>query len=372
MQGLHRIDWKKVRNGAAERLFPAELLKENETTARYNRSAFFCVMVLGLVFSVLSFILHLTLGTLPPRGGCVAMVVFFFITLDVYVTEKEAVRAHARQAVYILFALLFVLCAAVYDTGDATEYPNALLPLLFAILLPLIADAAGRIFCLLAGALALHLVLLFLFHSGAVLAMDLILTAVAAAGAAITVLLRTNALARSMRIKSNATHDPLTGLYNRSAINMIGAMVKKGQSGAFIMIDFDNFKHVNDVLGHQMGDQALKSLADVLREVFVPGQTGDIVFRLGGDEFAVYAVDMQDMHTVQDKLREVEERMNRVCLDPSMPSLSVSMGCIVNLGSWRSYESLYTAADQLLYSVKQHGKGTWQISDRSWKDAIRV
>jgi diguanylate cyclase (GGDEF)-like protein len=82
-----------------------------------------------------------------------------------------------------------------------------------------------------------------------------------------------------------AERDPLTGLGNRRAFD--GAMAElqdAGEPGALILLDLDNFKQVNDRLGHQRGDDVLRAVADALREGV---RESDLVARIGGDEFGI-------------------------------------------------------------------------------------
>lgn len=354
------------------KLYPEGLMKENEITKDLNVTAFRRIACLGLLFAGIGLMLQLVFSALPRYGGAVEMGIYFFVVLDVYISERDSIRKHPRLAIYLLVGITLLLASVVYDFRQ-TDAPNYMIPLLFAILFPLISDVPGRVFMLLTWEALGHLAMTIAARRGEVLIGDLVLTAIGITAACFSVMYRTTVLTMNMHIAKDATHDPLTGLYNRSAINTIGTMVHGGQSGSFIMIDFDNFKHVNDAFGHQMGDAALRSLADVLREVFEPEKTGNIIFRLGGDEFAVYAVDMQDVRTVEKKLAEVERRIGEVVLDPKAGyMLSVSMGCIVNLGSWPSYEALYTAADHLLYDVKQHGKATYQISNGDYQHVVQI
>lgn len=88
------------------------------------------------------------------------------------------------------------------------------------------------------------------------------------------------------RYKELAETDPLTGVLNRRAFqNQIKSSFISGQVGILIMIDIDNFKHVNDYFGHDTGDEVLRVLSNTLKSSF---SSSDIIARLGGDEFAVF------------------------------------------------------------------------------------
>lgn len=165
--------------------------------------------------------------------------------------------------------------------------------------------------------------------------------------------------------RNEATHDALTGIYNRGGgQSEIRELLASNVSGTFILLDIDNFKHVNDTYGHEMGDEALKAVANILSANF---RKVDVVMRMGGDEFIVYAVGMVDVHFVEDKMSHVKEAMHTIILDKnSGDHVSISAGCIINLGSYHDYDSLYTSADKLLYHTKQHGKDGFTITDREY------
>src|SRR5207244_7397167 len=86
-----------------------------------------------------------------------------------------------------------------------------------------------------------------------------------------------------------ADHDPLTGLFNRRRFERefsreLSAAGRYGGGGAVLIIDIDNFKHINDTLGHNAGDEVMMEVAHLLRERV---RDTDILARLGGDEFGV-------------------------------------------------------------------------------------
>jgi diguanylate cyclase (GGDEF)-like protein/PAS domain S-box-containing protein len=108
------------------------------------------------------------------------------------------------------------------------------------------------------------------------------------------------------QLKHLADHDPLTGLLNRRSFEVAldrqaAGIVRNGPTGALLALDLDNFKQINDTLGHAAGDELIVSLADVLRRQL---RSTDVIARLGGDEFAVILPNTTPVqaHLVADSL----------------------------------------------------------------------
>ncbi len=175
-----------------------------------------------------------------------------------------------------------------------------------------------------------------------------------------------------MKIRSSqdsAEHDQMTGLYNREGETKIRNMIANGIAGTFILMDIDDFKHINDNYGHSTGDEVLKKFSIALSQSF---RQNDIVMRMGGDEFIVYAPGMQDYNFVEHKLHTICGDVNRIALDQeSKDLLSVSIGCVINDGSFPDYSSVFEEADKLLYQVKQTGKNSFRLQNISY-DPVRA
>lgn len=163
-------------------------------------------------------------------------------------------------------------------------------------------------------------------------------------------------------LEEKATRDRLTGLYNKLAFQDVVSQrlrnVIFGETQVFIMLDMDNFKTINDTLGHSYGDNVLERLGKLLYSHFADKFA---VGRLGGDEFALYCgygnntpEDVKkELAAIIDKLREdffvefAKERKNI--------KVSLSIGiCVQN--DERRFEELYKHADSALYQSKNGGK----------------
>lgn len=158
------------------------------------------------------------------------------------------------------------------------------------------------------------------------------------------------------RWKEKATRDTLTGLYNREYFEQtVKTQLEKGSysSGAMVFIDVDNFKRINDTLGHMFGDDVLCWVAKQLLGVF---RHTDVIARYGGDEFVVFAPFIQQP--------VLEERLKRLCGAFQFPyrssimeyKVSGSIGAALYPQDGTDYETLLSRADCALYEAKSRGK----------------
>lgn len=149
--------------------------------------------------------------------------------------------------------------------------------------------------------------------------------------------------------------DSLTKIYNaettRVYIKKELSKLKEGQYGAFIIIDIDYFKNINDTYGHLNGDKVLKKLASVLNDAY--GSAG-VVGRLGGDEFVVY------LQNVEDK-----DELTKICTDMCEEIRNIKNkdgnGITISVGAKLSqygdeYNDIYRKSDKALYKAKSNGR----------------
>lgn len=163
-----------------------------------------------------------------------------------------------------------------------------------------------------------------------------------------------------VKYREKAERDVLTGIYNRGVGDeKIKLLLQEKVPGAFIIIDIDNFKQINDTFGHEAGDEALIRLTEVVSRDF---RLTDVVMRLGGDEFTVYAVGLTDPVQSRKKLEELRSDIAAVSIpDAGDLVLTVSMGCALNPGTDTDYQELYQQADACLYRAKKSGKSRYEI-----------
>ncbi len=167
----------------------------------------------------------------------------------------------------------------------------------------------------------------------------------------------------------NACQDVLTGLWNRQYLEeKVRMQGQYGGKGVFILLDLDNFKSINDTLGHIVGDAVLIKFAEILKQ-----QTGkdDIICRLGGDEFVIFLKDCDSKEKyvalIQKLIELVPLKVASVTgMDSSENTVSIGISRMPHDGT--DFFTLYNKADKALYHVKQNGKHAYHIYQEKEKD----
>jgi diguanylate cyclase (GGDEF)-like protein len=179
---------------------------------------------------------------------------------------------------------------------------------------------------------------------------------------------RTNALSdeihvyrqAEVRARHLAMTDPLTNLYNRRAFRektaeMIARASRLGKSIAFLMIDLDGFKKVNDTYGHDSGDIVLRETADRMREVVPPS---NVIARLGGDEFVICLMFEPEFPDTVDKIAKhlIEAFARPVAIADAAQMVTASIGISRPERDTDAIDILMRRADIALYAAKTNGR----------------
>ncbi|MDX0801261.1 diguanylate cyclase [Sinorhizobium medicae] len=166
------------------------------------------------------------------------------------------------------------------------------------------------------------------------------------------------------QLQNAAITDPLTGLFNRSALSSIvdGALdnaMTAGQTFGALYLDMDGFKAINDKLGHQVGDAVLYEAANRIRSVI---RAGDIPVRMGGDEFAVFVPNPPNAPA----LAAVSQRLVSVFREPvevdgEAIQARISIGGALAPDNGRRRADLLNSCDKALYAAKRGGRDRFVV-----------
>ena len=179
--------------------------------------------------------------------------------------------------------------------------------------------------------------------------------------------------------RHQALHDPLTGLPNRLLFrdrlqHAVARATRGGSSVAVMFLDVDNFKVINDSLGHEAGDEVLTELAPRLTQAL---RSGDTVARFGGDEFVLVCEELAD----QTEALRIAERVQDCFASPFVLGgtehfISASIGVAVRTTGEDGPEELIRDADAAMYHAKQRGRARYEVFDATMRssalDRLRI
>lgn len=173
------------------------------------------------------------------------------------------------------------------------------------------------------------------------------------------------ALTRFVAIFSQAYHDRLTGLANRPMLleelkRVVKHATRDSERLALLFIDLDGFKLVNDTLGHEVGDDVLREVAEHLQSVI---RQSDLAARWGGDEFVVLLSNVRDTESAMAVAHKILDTMNVRCL-ADRPDLAIgaSIGVAIFPQHGNDPAELIRQADAAMYVAKAAGKNTVRLA----------
>ena len=173
-------------------------------------------------------------------------------------------------------------------------------------------------------------------------------------------------------LRQRAEHDLLTGLYNRvTTTNLINTALRTSGTDdrhALFVVDIDNFKLVNDRLGHLCGDRLIVETAQLIRKNF---REEDVIGRVGGDEFVIFLKNFPSLELILNRaegiggsLREIrDDTLERI-------GISGSIGIAFYPHDGKTYEELFRKADCAMYAAKNSGKDTYRVYTRMIETSV--
>lgn len=174
-----------------------------------------------------------------------------------------------------------------------------------------------------------------------------------------------------MRYKSLSMRDPLLeNIYNKrgyeEAINEYLDSKNPNVNCSFIVLDLNDFKHINDNYGHDMGDQILRCMSSTLVSLF---RDSDIIGRFGGDEFIVLADGLCDEESVEKKCHYIAELIGKRAQETGAIKVFSSLGAVICEKQNVDFERLFELADEAMYEAKDRGRKADQFVLRRYVES---
>lgn len=168
-------------------------------------------------------------------------------------------------------------------------------------------------------------------------------------------------------LENKADTDLLTGLNNKLATErkIKNYMEQNPQTQSMMfLLDVDNFKTVNDTMGHAFGDEVLSTLGEEISAIF---RASDIIGRVGGDEFMIFLKGVPTPEVVRKEAKKVEDFFKTFQVGKNVKyAVRASIGVAVFPKEGADFETLYKAADQGLYKAKRRGKNQLAFYEDAW------
>lgn len=160
---------------------------------------------------------------------------------------------------------------------------------------------------------------------------------------------------REEELRTRAEFDPISGVFNRGTTEQhVNAALADAENDAFLLIDVDDFKHINDTLGHAMGDEAIRVIGRTLQECV---RAEDVVGRVGGDEFIVLLAHLSRAEDAVQKAKHLLDRLQTLRLsEEETLHATASIGLAYAPRDGRTFDELYRKSDEAMYRAKSAGK----------------
>lgn len=172
------------------------------------------------------------------------------------------------------------------------------------------------------------------------------------------------------QIEYLANHDPLTKLCNRRKLSAtLSRELKSGRKGALMLLDLDNFKKINDVLGHTYGDKLLRRIANMIKDL---APKDSITFRYGGDEFLIL-VREDNEPKIKAYIQNIRDGFKKGILVENFESnITVTMGIVRYPKDGNCGDELLIKADIALYTAKKSGKDKYLFFSESMEGKFDI
>lgn len=337
----------------------------SEDIAKFNLTTLKQLSWIGMVAGIV-----LVIAALPPLGilrmlnGYLLLTLLFavLVCLTSFTLKKRPAMVLPVFYCFLLLLLgLSILMGTVWGKGS-----NAITFVMLTVVLPLfIIDKPWRLNLLFGLMCAAFCVIDHFCKDGELLSLDIsnciVFYLISIIISRQSISTRLSDIIIKKDLKRQRDIDLLTQLSNRGAFERrVERYIHESNQGALMLLmDLDNFKAVNDMMGHEYGDLVLKLVGEYMQAAF---RKGDIVSRLGGDEFVAFLPAAGEIDTIAKKVEALIERIKSIKGELHLPcDISASVGIARYPLDGCSFQELYRRADKALYQVKGSHKGTYAV-----------
>jgi len=329
-------------------------------------------MYTSIIYSLLLILAHFVVPSFKIHGVhfliIPLMVVYYFINLHLRKPWVH-ISTHMTGIICGIFYFSLVIIIMLFDAVAVSERPAVWTPLVIALFPMVYIDKMYKYGCEELIAIIIYAIIAYFYKEPELYTRELYMLVAAYVmsmlSAHIILVMRSREGLAMIELKQLSSLDKLTHVLNKDALMQrmeYQYMQKKPEEAcAMIMVDIDNFKEVNDNLGHDAGDRLLERVGHLLIDNF---RAYDIIGRYGGDEFVVLMPKMNDMTILEMRCRTLQMFMTDINLGNGQP-FTASIGAIIDDGNHTCNE-IFRMADDALYKSKLSGKSkctAWKISN---------
>lgn len=329
--------------------------------------------VATIVTAIITILFILGSGVLFPNFEVTPYHVMLGILMVIYagishIFKRNIIHVHMKavKAACAVYVITLMVLLSIMDTILYPEYAQTFVAVLIVVTPIIFIVTFWEMIIFQLGFLVLYSAMTIEFKGGMIARNDIFAMMLGfVVGVAIYIVVtnvRCHDYIQRIAYKHSSELDMLTGISNRAKCKkQIEQYLLRKQDNnkcAMIVLDVDNFKQVNDEMGHEKGDEVLRGVAEILQNVF---RNTDIIGRFGGDEFVIFMKDIKDDETIRVKCKAINQKMSE--LMDGTNAFSCSMGVCTCMEQEVMFEELFRIADEALYEAKDFGKATYVKHD---------
>jgi len=363
---------KHIISGAFKEFIYEDKVYINKNKKNIAKSNLDLVKKMTLVYLcalILYFVVFLVWCGYKPFSFVFVAFIFVQILYSIYVWKflgKRKIVYNKIQntiSLFGIFIMSFVTLTSIFNFKD--EAGIFFSPLLICMAV-LYIYPFSRIFLRVTFYEIVFIVLSLIFKSSDAIVLDVVGSTTAWIIAVVSAFVICDLQLKNGKINSELKRisgtDQLTGLVNKVTFEYICRNYIRNKiffkPWAMMILDIDDYKEINDNFGHQLGDEILKEVANVLRESV---RNDDVIGRFGGDEFIVFMKELDERAVLEYRAETICRRFREIKIMGISKKITCSIGAIINNNKVMGYDETLALADKTLYDVKTEGKDNYKI-----------